>query len=215
MEKGDNAIRDAFAKIKQDMDEHSSRISKLSSQSKKFDKFMLELRKDLCDLKQSISALEKQKSMPSTKHKITELHEIKKGMRLITNTQELYSQLKNEIELLKKEVVLKDKSYKNEVKKLSKELVGEVKRPSLKTKLIQGFDRNKKRILTKKILDVIAEKQLTLPELKTLVVDELGYCSKASFYRYFEALKKRKLVDFVELDDTSIIVTIKEKTSPT
>ncbi len=129
----------------------------------------------------------------------------------MTNNQELYAELRKDIELLKKEILLKDHSHKEELRKLNREFAGDSKRPSLKAKLMQGFDRNKKHILAKKILDLIAEKQMTLPELKTLVVDELGYCSKASFYRYFKALKRRKLVDSVELDGTEILVQVKAK----
>jgi septal ring factor EnvC (AmiA/AmiB activator) len=163
-----DAIREAFAKIKQDMDKHSKHISKISSKSKSLEKLMAEVKKDLSDLKQGLEKLEKQR-------------------------------------------ILKDKSYKREIKRLVMEAVGEAKRPSLKAKIIQRFDRNKKQILTKKILDTIAGKELTLPELKTKVVDELRYCSKASFYRYFKELKREKLIDFIELDGARILVLVKQK----
>lgn len=195
MEGGNNAIRDAFANIKKDMEEHSNKISKLFSKSKRIDRFMLEIKKDLLGLKQSLEILEKKSKRVKAK-KIPEL-------------DKLYLKLKNDIELLKKET--KNKSHKKEIRKLVKEMVGEVRKPSLKTKIIQRFDRNKKRIITKKILDLIAERQLTLSELKTVVVDELRYCSKASFYRYFKELKRRKLIDFIEFDDVKVLVLVKEK----
>lgn len=213
MERGDSAIRDAFAKIKEDMDKHSSNISKLSSKSNKIDKFMLDVKKDLMALRQSLERLEKKSAKPGVKQKINipEFDKIKKDIKLVTSNQELFLELKSDVEVLKKEILVKDKNYKKDFRRIARDIVGDVKKPTLKTKMIQKFDRNKKRILTEKILGLITEKQLTLPELKSMVVDELGYCSKASFYRYFQELKKRKLIDFIAFDGTRILVVVKQK----
>lgn len=212
MERGDSAIRDAFVKIKEDMDAHSKKISKLFSKSKKIDGFMLDIKKDLLGLKQGLENLEKKSNkMKKAKpvQKIPEFDKIKKDIKLLTNSYELYQELKKDVELLKKEI--KIKPHRREIKKMVKDVVEEARKPTLKTKVIQRFDRNKKRIIIKKILDLIAERQLTLSELKTLVVDELRYCSKASFYRYFKELKRRKLIDFIEFDGTKVLVLVKQK----
>ncbi|MBI1970815.1 hypothetical protein HYS47_03640 [Candidatus Woesearchaeota archaeon] len=49
---------------------------------------------------------------------------------------------------------------------------------------------NKKDIVKSKILETISDQQEPLPRLKEIIVDEQGFCSKASFYRYIEELKQ-------------------------
>ena len=39
-------------------------------------------------------------------------------------------------------------------------------------------------------MDIIKIKPASLPDLKYYVVDQLNYCSKASFYRYIEEMKE-------------------------
>jgi predicted transcriptional regulator len=75
-----------------------------------------------------------------------------------------------------------------------------------KSQLIKKIDRNKKSIIKQKIVDIVKSKQVTLPELKEIVVDEHCYCSKASFYRYFEELKTKDIIDFVDINNLKVIV---------
>jgi len=82
----------------------------------------------------------------------------------------------------------------------------------LRTEMMRRLKRNKKSVIKQKILNVISSGQYTLPEIKDIIVDENNYCSKASFYRYFEELKKRNFVDIIEINDIKIVM-IKSQTS--
>lgn len=74
----------------------------------------------------------------------------------------------------------------------------------LQAEVMSKFKRNKKLLIKNKILEVIKSKELSIPELKEIVVDQFNYCSKASFYRYVEELKHH---DFIHIGNN--IVKIK------
>ncbi len=72
----------------------------------------------------------------------------------------------------------------------------------LKDERSRGIEKEIKRvakvkngkIVESKIYDLIKEKGMLLSDLKFLIVDQLNYCSKASFYRHIENLKNKGLV---------------------
>lgn len=76
----------------------------------------------------------------------------------------------------------------------------------LKTEVMRRLKRNKRSVIKQKIINVISSGQYTLPEIKDIIVDENNYCSKASFYRYFDELKNRNFVEIIEINDLKIIV---------
>lgn len=61
--------------------------------------------------------------------------------------------------------------------------------------------RNKKEIIKQKMLEIISNKKVSVPELKEEIVDYNRYCSKASFYRYYNDLKSKNVV--VESNDST------------
>ena len=58
----------------------------------------------------------------------------------------------------------------------------------LKVEVMTKFNRNKKNIIKKKIMDLMD--RLEVAEIKDVIVDQQRYCSKATFYRYVEEIKK-------------------------
>jgi len=123
-----------------------------------------------------------------------ELEEIKKlletTMSSITSNlsmhQQMIAQLQKENQELKQ--MLTNQSSK--------------KTDPLKTEVISKFKRNKKRLIKNKILETIKFKQLSIPEIKEIVVDLHSYCSKASFYRYIEELKRE---DFIHITNSNMV----------
>jgi len=70
------------------------------------------------------------------------------------------------------------------------------KQDLLQKEVITSFRRNKKRLIKNKILETIKFKNISIPEIKEIVVDRQSYCSKATFYRYIEELKRD---DFIHI----------------
>lgn len=59
---------------------------------------------------------------------------------------------------------------------------------------LKKLNKNKKQVIQNYILSALHEKELTPWELKEQVVDKAKYCSKASFYRYLKELISLGLV---------------------
>jgi hypothetical protein len=62
----------------------------------------------------------------------------------------------------------------------------------IETKLIQKLRRTKKRAICEEIRKLVNAHSII--EIKNIIVDEKGLCSKASFYRYVSSLKSQKLI---------------------
>ena len=120
--------------------------------------------------------------------------------------------LKDTFAKIRRDVERQD-SELEELKKVNKELLEEIKslREEIKTVKAKGstklekevmkkFNRSKKDIIKHKILEVVKSKQVTIPELKEIIVDQEEYCSKASFYRYLEEMK-----DLINLKNNSVL----------
>ena len=72
----------------------------------------------------------------------------------------------------------------------------------LKVEVINKFKRNKKRMIKNKILETVKYNQLSIPEIKEKIVDQYNFCSKATFYRYIEELKKH---DFIHINSLNMV----------
>ncbi|MCB9358696.1 hypothetical protein H6503_02080 [Candidatus Woesearchaeota archaeon] len=110
-----------------------------------------------------------------------ELEEIKK---LLENT--LSSMSQNIVS--HQQMILQLQKENQELKSMIKE------RDPLKKEVITSYKRNKRRLIKNKILETIKLKQLSIPEIKDIIVDQHNYCSKASFYRYIEELKQKDYI---------------------
>jgi hypothetical protein len=93
-----------------------------------------------------------------------------------------------------------------ELKKVNKELLKEIRTvrakgsTKLEKEVMKKFNRSKKDIIKHKILEVVKTRQVTIPELKEIIVDQEEYCSKASFYRYLEEIK-----DLINLKNNRVV----------
>jgi predicted metal-dependent hydrolase len=91
------------------------------------------------------------------------------------------------------------KSQKDIIKQALEEFTNQQKKDSLKSEFDRKFRKNKKQIIKQKILETAKTNPLPLADLKYYIVDQLEYCSKASFYRYIEELK-----DVIEVRDNVV-----------
>ena len=62
---------------------------------------------------------------------------------------------------------------------------------NIETKIINRIRRSKKKVVISEIRKLIPS--TTIQDIKIIIVDEKGLCSKASFYRYILSLKSQKL----------------------
>ncbi len=125
------------------------------------------------------------------------------------NLKVSFSRMKDDIhfnrqqveDLLKANQMLMEQvvSLKDEVKALKEKPQG------LKNELMRGLSRNRKKIIKQRILSLVEEGRYSIPELKEIVVDEKSYCSKASFYRYVDELKRIGAISEVDVGGDSVL----------
>jgi len=97
----------------------------------------------------------------------------------------------------------------NQIQNPFQQLVQNVPRMAnkgLAAQIMRKVGRNKKSLIKKRIVEIASKEQLSLSELKEIVVDEQNLCSKATFYRYFDALKQKNVLSVVIVDEVEIIL---------
>ncbi|OGM01528.1 hypothetical protein A3K72_04200 [Candidatus Woesearchaeota archaeon RBG_13_36_6] len=105
-----------------------------------------------------------------------------------------------------------NKQLQEQIKRLESKIVSlEAKPQGLKSELLRSFKRNKKQIIKQRILSLIKGRQMPVAELKEAIVDDKNYCSKATFYRYIDELKKVGIVNSISIDGNDVIVLTQEK----
>ena len=117
--------------------------------------------------------------------------------------------LKKQLKLMAEKIKVLEARLKQNQKDIIKEALLEFtnqKNSGLKSEVMRKFNKNKKNLVKQKILDIIKTKQIPLADLKFYIVDQLNYCSKASFYRYIDEMK-----DLMEIKN-NIVYAIKEIT---
>ncbi|MBI2545677.1 hypothetical protein HYV81_00690 [Candidatus Woesearchaeota archaeon] len=79
------------------------------------------------------------------------------------------------------------------------------KESKLQAQLMKKIDKNRKNLIKQKIKDIVSVRSMSLPELKEIIVDENGYCSKATFYRYIDEMRDKKILSVIEIDNIKTI----------
>ncbi len=75
----------------------------------------------------------------------------------------------------------------------------------LKEKLVKKYKKGKKVVIKQKILDIALEKEMSLAVVRDTIVIDLRYCSRATFYRYFEELKREDLLETISINGLEIV----------
>ena len=108
-------------------------------------------------------------------------------------------QLKHQIEILSQRIVFLEDNLKNNQKDIIKQALQEFtkkEKDPLRSELMRKFNKNKKSLIKQKIIEALKTKPTLIADLKYYIVDQLNYCSKASFYRYIAEMK-----DILEIKD--------------
>ena len=113
-------------------------------------------------------------------------HNIKKDILKIQNS---IDELKEENSILKNKINFLEKK---------------IKKDNLKKEIVNKIDKNKKNIIKEKIIEMIQFKNSPISYIKEIIVDQQEYCSKASFYRYIEELKKEKKLNQISINKQKV-----------
>jgi Fe2+ or Zn2+ uptake regulation protein len=129
------------------------------------------------------------------------------------NLKVSFSRMKEDIHFNRQQVedLLKaNKMLLEQIESLKEEIKTIRKKPTgLRSELMRGLTRNKRKIIKQRILGLIEQERYSIPELKDIVVDEKNYCSKASFYRYIDELKKLGSIAEVNFNGSSVLKLVK------
>ena len=85
-------------------------------------------------------------------------------------------------------------SQKDLIKEALTEFTAQKRKDPLKAEVLRKFNRGKRELIKQKMVEAVTAKPMKVSDLKYYLVDQLGYCSKASFYRYIE-----ELYDYIEI----------------
>ncbi|MDK2907782.1 MAG: hypothetical protein PWQ87_240 [Candidatus Woesearchaeota archaeon] len=59
---------------------------------------------------------------------------------------------------------------------------------ALEEEMLDSLEKKRKEVIKMKIFGLMKSNTMSLTEIRKLIVDKLGYCSKATFYRYIREL---------------------------
>jgi GTP cyclohydrolase I len=75
----------------------------------------------------------------------------------------------------------------------------------IKEQMLNKFNRKRKDVVMAKIVELVSQRDYTLAELRGSIVDELGYASRASFYRYIDVLKRLGRLEPLTINGVEIV----------
>ena len=123
--------------------------------------------------------------------------------------KESFSRIKQDIDFLNMEI----QALKREKQVLDKELITQIVKETIKNltprnSFMQRINKNRKSIILNRIKSLAAQKNLSLSDMRDVIVDQESLCSKATFYRYIDKMKKKGLIDYITIDDIDIVTNI-------
>jgi len=135
---------------------------------------------------------------------MSDINELKELLKLnFTRIQEDVDRNQKQIDIL----IVENNKLRNTVSSLAQQLVTQ-KEDKLKKEVIHKFRRHKKEIIKNKIMETVRLKRVMLPELKEIIVDQMVYCSKATFYRYYDELRKEGTISILNKILVSNVLSI-------
>ncbi|MCK5630870.1 MAG: hypothetical protein KAI26_09685 [Nanoarchaeota archaeon] len=135
---------------------------------------------------------------------MSDINELKELLKLnFTRIQEDVDRNQKQIDIL----IVENNKLRNTVSTLAQQLATQ-KEDKLKKEVIHKFRRHKKEIIKNKIMESVRLKRVMLPELKEIIVDQMVYCSKATFYRYYDELRKEGTISIMNKILVSNVLSI-------
>lgn len=73
-------------------------------------------------------------------------------------------------------------------------------RDPLREQVLKSYSKRRKELVMNRILELVAERDLTLSELRGLISEQYKFCSRSSFYRYVERLVALGRLELVNIN---------------
>ena len=74
--------------------------------------------------------------------------------------------------------------------------------------LSRRINKKRKNIIKTRICNLASQKNLSLAEIKDIIVENEVLCSKATFYRYVNKLKSQGMIESMKINDIEVLVKI-------
>ncbi len=128
-------------------------------------------------------------------------------------TKEMYDLKLEQKKLLEENMSLKQQvnseNHNVFIEEVVKETLRNIKpKNQANDKLIKKFNKKRKALIVSRISTLANKKNLSLPEIKEIIVDNESICSKATFYRYIEKLKNQGAIELIKINDMDVLITI-------
>ncbi len=126
---------------------------------------------------------------------------------IVRLNQEIFDLKKEQKALIEENMKLRsEKSDADTIKEIVKQTLSALpEQPTRPTRQQRRIRQKKKLLIKNRILELSRRSDLTLPEVKDIVVEDEGLCSKATFYRYITKLKKQGLISLSIVGENTII----------
>jgi len=127
-------------------------------------------------------------------------------MRLKEKKKELL-ELKKRITELKEIITEMEIKTEKEINQVSEEELYTEEPKQEKSEPIILREIDQKKIVKNKILEIIRNENKTSGEIKKEIVDKKKLCSKASYYRYLQELKKTNVIETIKINQEEFYYT--------
>ncbi len=74
--------------------------------------------------------------------------------------------------------------------------------------ILKKINKNRKAIIKNRIQLLAEQKKFSVPDIKEIIVDQEGLCSKATFYRYIEKMKDNGIIDLIKINDREVVLRV-------
>ena len=195
-------LKKTFGNIKTDISINTKDLERLHDYNRRLEMQLMQLTGEIAILRSQLKPVFDSQNLPNIESNSSNLNFVKLEQKLADIEKKLDTQVS------KAQLEAQNVGH-NQIQNPFQQLVQNVPRMAnkgLAAQIMRKVGRNKKSLIKKRIVEIASKEQLSLSELKEIVVDEQDLCSKATFYRYFDALKQKNVLSVVIVDEVEIIL---------
>ena len=195
-------LKKTFGNIKTDISINTKDLERLHDYNRRLEMQLMQLTGEIAILRSQLKPVFDSQNLPNIESNSSNLNFVKLEQKLADIEKKLDTQVS------KAQLEAQNVGH-NQIQNPFQQLVQNVPRMAnkgLAAQIMRKVGRNKKSLIKKRIVEIASKEQLSLSELKEIVVDEQNLCSKATFYRYFDALKQKNVLSVVIVDEVEIIL---------